>query len=201
MSNPIPLSEVPEDIGRNDPCPCGSGRKYKKCCQRVHRMQREAEKRSKSVEDLIEESTNAWDVYQLLRQIHDNNMFALFYDATHDQSPFQERYASKTEFIGAADSGEANLPASSSDNLRRIRLDGPNTYILLTSGMDDPSAASFGYTVVVLRDNELDADGQARQVDHPGPRVWDVQRHERSKAELDDGDLSLADLGYEWGQE
>lgn len=19
-------------IGRNDPCPCGSGRKYKKCC-------------------------------------------------------------------------------------------------------------------------------------------------------------------------
>jgi SWIM/SEC-C metal-binding protein len=21
-----------EKIGRNDPCPCGSGRKYKKCC-------------------------------------------------------------------------------------------------------------------------------------------------------------------------
>lgn len=20
-------------IGRNDPCPCGSGKKYKKCCQ------------------------------------------------------------------------------------------------------------------------------------------------------------------------
>lgn len=20
------------DIGRNDPCPCGSGKKYKKCC-------------------------------------------------------------------------------------------------------------------------------------------------------------------------
>jgi preprotein translocase subunit SecA len=23
-----------KDIGRNDPCPCGSGRKYKKCCGR-----------------------------------------------------------------------------------------------------------------------------------------------------------------------
>ena len=22
------------DIGRNDPCPCGSGKKYKKCCGR-----------------------------------------------------------------------------------------------------------------------------------------------------------------------
>ena len=21
-----------QDVGRNDPCPCGSGKKYKKCC-------------------------------------------------------------------------------------------------------------------------------------------------------------------------
>ncbi|HEX2490711.1 MAG TPA: SEC-C metal-binding domain-containing protein, partial [Blastocatellia bacterium] len=21
-----------EKVGRNDPCPCGSGKKYKKCC-------------------------------------------------------------------------------------------------------------------------------------------------------------------------
>ncbi len=25
---------VPQDVGRNDPCPCGSGKKYKKCCGR-----------------------------------------------------------------------------------------------------------------------------------------------------------------------
>jgi tetratricopeptide (TPR) repeat protein len=25
-------SNVPREIGRNDPCPCGSGKKYKKCC-------------------------------------------------------------------------------------------------------------------------------------------------------------------------
>ncbi len=25
-------------IGRNDPCPCGSGKKYKKCCMSVHDM-------------------------------------------------------------------------------------------------------------------------------------------------------------------
>ena len=24
--------EIVKKIGRNDPCPCGSGRKYKKCC-------------------------------------------------------------------------------------------------------------------------------------------------------------------------
>lgn len=33
-SVPIPAkSEHPkEKIGRNDPCPCGSGKKYKRCC-------------------------------------------------------------------------------------------------------------------------------------------------------------------------
>ena len=25
-------TEKYEDVGRNDPCPCGSGKKYKKCC-------------------------------------------------------------------------------------------------------------------------------------------------------------------------
>jgi uncharacterized protein YchJ len=31
-SPPIPIVERSPKIGRNDPCPCGSGRKYKKCC-------------------------------------------------------------------------------------------------------------------------------------------------------------------------
>lgn len=29
-----PLTRPGEKIGRNDPCPCGSGRKYKACCLR-----------------------------------------------------------------------------------------------------------------------------------------------------------------------
>ncbi len=27
-----PVVKKTADVGRNDPCPCGSGRKYKKCC-------------------------------------------------------------------------------------------------------------------------------------------------------------------------
>jgi preprotein translocase subunit SecA len=27
---------VGEKIGRNDPCPCGSGKKYKKCCGKIN---------------------------------------------------------------------------------------------------------------------------------------------------------------------
>jgi preprotein translocase subunit SecA len=31
---PMPVLEEDEKIGRNEPCPCGSGQKYKKCCGR-----------------------------------------------------------------------------------------------------------------------------------------------------------------------
>ena len=31
MLNP-PKPVITDKIGRNDPCPCGSGKKYKKCC-------------------------------------------------------------------------------------------------------------------------------------------------------------------------
>lgn len=32
---PIPIAEHSPKIGRNEPCPCGSGKKYKKCCGSV----------------------------------------------------------------------------------------------------------------------------------------------------------------------
>lgn len=32
ISSELQDVKIPEKIGRNDPCPCGSGKKYKKCC-------------------------------------------------------------------------------------------------------------------------------------------------------------------------
>jgi len=29
---PRPVRKTAQAVGRNDPCPCGSGKKYKKCC-------------------------------------------------------------------------------------------------------------------------------------------------------------------------
>ncbi|MBW2038131.1 MAG: preprotein translocase subunit SecA [Deltaproteobacteria bacterium] len=34
QERPIPVRREGKKIGRNDPCPCGSGKKYKKCCGR-----------------------------------------------------------------------------------------------------------------------------------------------------------------------
>jgi SWIM/SEC-C metal-binding protein len=32
LLNPPKTRTVDKKVGRNDPCPCGSGKKYKKCC-------------------------------------------------------------------------------------------------------------------------------------------------------------------------
>jgi SWIM/SEC-C metal-binding protein len=34
LEKPLKPVKVKETPGRNDPCPCGSGKKYKKCCGR-----------------------------------------------------------------------------------------------------------------------------------------------------------------------
>jgi preprotein translocase subunit SecA len=36
ISNKVSSENVGKKIGRNDPCPCGSGKKYKKCCMLKH---------------------------------------------------------------------------------------------------------------------------------------------------------------------
>ncbi|MFU8806305.1 MAG: SEC-C metal-binding domain-containing protein, partial [Bradymonadaceae bacterium] len=68
MSNPVSLSEVPESIGRNDPCPCGSNRKYKQCCFRIHQVEREASKQNRSPDQLIGSTTIPWKVFKIFRQ-------------------------------------------------------------------------------------------------------------------------------------
>ena len=32
LLNPIKSKRAGKKVGRNEPCPCGSGKKYKKCC-------------------------------------------------------------------------------------------------------------------------------------------------------------------------
>jgi SWIM/SEC-C metal-binding protein len=34
LLNPIAPAKAAPKVGRNEPCPCGSGKKYKKCCGR-----------------------------------------------------------------------------------------------------------------------------------------------------------------------
>jgi len=74
MVHPRQLKKQPK-IGRNDPCPCGSGQKYKKCCliKRQEYFEKQAEM-AKQVEDLIEKTAQT-DTKESIKKRENDNKF------------------------------------------------------------------------------------------------------------------------------
>jgi tetratricopeptide (TPR) repeat protein len=106
-------------IGRNDPCPCGSGKKYKKCCLPLHEESRAKEREtaaltagsidldelSNSVVDLIEagrlEEAEAACRELLTRfpdQIDGMERLAAVYEARGEKKLAAEYYRKAAEF-------------------------------------------------------------------------------------------------------
>ncbi len=195
------MSEINfEDVGRNDPCPCGSGKKFKKCHERELRLQKEAQKKSRNAHDLINESTIPWAMYKLLVQVRENNLIPLFHEMTHELGPLRGQYDTAEAYIKATEDRETFLPCAEGFDLRRIRLDGPDVHLLLAKGIKDPKLKSVTFDVVTLRPNEIDKDRNPRDAEHLGWRVWNIERHERNKSELEHNDLTLEELGYTWAE-
>lgn len=201
MTEPTPLSDVPDDIGRNDPCPCGSGKKYKKCCMRAHRVQQEAKKSSRQPHELINDATTPWDMFKLLVQVRENNMPNFFWELSHESGSFRERYPTKESYFEALGNGEEHMVAREGFDLSRIRHDAGDVMLLLTRGENQPSLTSVDAEVVHMRKNQVGVDNASRVTPHPGWRVWNVERHERKKADLDGEEVTLTMLGYEWTRE
>lgn len=196
MTDSPSASDIPDDIGRNDPCPCGSGRKFKKCCRRAHRVQKETKKKSQDPHRVIGPDTIAWNVFKRLRQIQENNALGLFYDLAHDEGDFRDRFAEKLNFVEAVDDGEIALPAGPSFQLAHIRLDPPDTCLVIRE--DDPKQDKVAFQLVVLRRNEVGADGEPRDVDHAGFRIWDYRRQRLERDQIDDDTPPMEALGVDW---
>lgn len=190
--------ELPDDIGRNDPCPCGSGKKYKKCHMRMQRAQKEASKSTASVEDLIGPDTNPWQVFTLLSEINADNKFALFWELIHDEAPLREEFDSKDAYLLDATQGSFSLPAGADYEFVRMRIDEPDVHVMLAKGLDDPRMANVRYELITLRRNGFGANDQERAADHHGWRLWAIEELHKSKNELEETKLTFADFGFEW---
>ena len=77
LPTPIPLRRAAARVGRNEPCPCGSGKKYKHCCQGVdqERLMHSSPVAGRTWEELLADPeshlTKVWmercDAYQVVR--------------------------------------------------------------------------------------------------------------------------------------
>lgn len=72
--------------GRNDPCPCGSGLKYKKCCLNAD-----------PGIGLIEGSPGS--LVTARGRAFDKGDFGFIYDSYHSQSPFRSHFPDRDEYL------------------------------------------------------------------------------------------------------
>jgi len=192
--------EIPSDIGRNDPCPCGSGKKYKKCHMRLVKAQQEAEKSTRGVEQIITPEAIPYEVYAALAQANENNLVALIWEMGHELGPFRKNFAEQSDYLVSVNDGKTTLPAGPEHEFMRMRIDLPDAYLLSARGIDDPRMGHVIYELITLRDNAFDAALEEREVPegHEGWRVWDIQTFRKDKSELEDTDLSIDAFGVGW---
>ena len=75
--------------GRNDPCPCGSGRKYKKCCLASGAGKPDGVPGDLSPADLVRERCRAFG----------RKNFAFIYDTYHPDSYFRRQFPDRQAYL------------------------------------------------------------------------------------------------------
>ena len=63
-----PVVQKTDKVGRNEPCPCGSGKKYKKCCG-FHATAKKEEEKTDNSEPTLEQWDELFKIAELIKQI------------------------------------------------------------------------------------------------------------------------------------
>jgi tetratricopeptide (TPR) repeat protein len=92
-----------EKAGRNDPCPCGSGKKYKKCCLPMH----EADERQRAAEQQAERDQRAAAHRASLREAR----AAMFADVEDDADELDAASNAAVDLVRAGKLDEAERAA------------------------------------------------------------------------------------------
>ena len=77
-----------DGVGRNDPCPCGSGRKFKKCC-----LNRD------SAVSAVPPDISPAELVLRRRDAYAEGDFAFIYDTYHPDSNFRAQFSNRRAYI------------------------------------------------------------------------------------------------------
>lgn len=184
---------------RNDPCPCGSGKKYKNCHMRLEQLEREAAKDTRAVTELVGPETLPWEIFLMLQEANAQHLHAFYYELFHELGPMRARYPEQINLLQAADAGDEAIPGGAGFELIRTRVDDPDVHLLLAQNLTNPATDHVDLQLITLRPNGFGADATPRNTPHHGLRVWDVKHIKHAKDEIGrDGEIWFEDLGVSW---
>jgi hypothetical protein len=194
------VGETESRAGRNDPCPCGSGKKHKKCCLRKSGDQEAAESPTQ-VHDLIDENTIPLKVIQILGACQNDNLPALYHETLHELGPARAQEPHVEAFARGVREGTSRIPGGDRYELTRLRIDGPDALIMLVRGASESQRDEYLIDIITFRPNEFDGDREARDVEHPGWRIWDLATHRIPKENKKTQSILFEDFEISWAAE
>lgn len=177
------MSEIDfSKTGRNDPCPCGSGKKYKKCCFKTQQIQKQTQQSTAKLADFIRPQTIPYHWFKGLQMILNRREWALLYQTFFVGGPLMEKYSSVEAFIEEARNHPTRVPAGGDFYLRRIRIADEYAFIMGQRNKDDRRTSDVTFEVLKIVNTEM------------GYRINDFERRQYTKADFDGSDPSFEDF-------
>ena len=128
-------------IGRNDPCPCGSGKKYKKCCFKRDQVDKRLEQTQRTVEEILDPDASIYRVWLEWRTARKLADFNFLYDLIEPDSPLFNSVGDKTQFVADCSDGNAVVPCGEPAIFKYLQiLEGERARLLQTIGDDDSAS-------------------------------------------------------------
>lgn len=164
------MSDAFPSVGRNEPCPCGSGKKYKKCHYQEDVIKRQASQSPSNLGDFLPSNAPAYLWYKGLRMIVNRRDWNLLYESFIEGSAIHEQFTSAEDFVSKARTSPSHAPMGGDDyTLRRFRFLGDHVFILGVRGEEDRSADEVEYELLACRGTS------------GGLRIYDMNRVSISK--------------------
>ena len=169
---------LPRKLGRNDPCPCGSGRKYKKCCEGLGEMARPNPSRSGrhsplETPDVIPQLSDEDKVMEDLEALAD------LLQADESLSTVRFSHRKVAEFVGriteGRDPGEAPPEGRDEIALRyTLEVEKPGAlgnlrgrFVRAASGLDEEWTALRALATGVAMIDAVDPKACTEEAPHP----------------------------------
>ncbi len=128
-------------VGRNEPCPCGSGKKYKKCCFKSDQVSQKLADTRRDANEILTEDTSIYTLWSEWRQARESVDFNFLYDLLDPNGELSAQFADRAEFVAQCNDGKANIPSGLAEFRHLFINEAKEAKLLQTVGENDPTVS------------------------------------------------------------
>ena len=143
------------NVGRNDACPCGSGKKFKACHEPILKLQRQAQAQTVTLDSFIRPRQFPHQWLKGMQMIVNRRDWALFHEAIWEGSPYHQKFPKAEELIELARSSSESVPLTGDYRVRRFHTVDEFAFVMGVRGHEDRLQKQLTYEVMALVNTTL----------------------------------------------